>query len=110
MRFARLCSEARVAPSWAPKAVIVSAEALDADSRAEIEKVLRAPVYNRYASRELGVVAHECEHRQGLHVFEHGKLVELLDASDRPVVGDQLGRIVVTDRNGLRALVGNNAR
>ena len=96
-RFAQSCSEAGVVPSWAPKGVISSAEPLDPDARLEIQRVLGAPVLNRYASRELGTVAHECLRQNGLHIFEHGKLVELLDPDGRAVADGELGRIVVTD-------------
>ena len=97
VRFARLCSEAETGPSWTPRGIVASAETLDAASRSEVENVLRASVFDRYASRELGIVAQECEHRHGLHVFEHGKLVELLDSRNTPVSPGELGRIVVTD-------------
>jgi phenylacetate-CoA ligase len=50
-----------------PEAIIVSAETLTPAHRDLIEGTLGGTVFNRYGSRELGNVAHECE-RGGLHI------------------------------------------
>lgn len=50
-----------------PRSVIVSAETLIPAHRQLIESSLGGKVYNRYGSRELGNVAHECE-LGGFHI------------------------------------------
>jgi len=50
-----------------PESIIVSAETLTPVHRDLIESTLGGRVYNRYGSRELGNVAHECEHG-GFHI------------------------------------------
>jgi phenylacetate-CoA ligase len=95
--FAACCRAAGVRPRWRARAIVSSAEVLDRESVAMIEDIFGGPVFDRYASRELGFVAHECALHEGLHILEHGKYVEILDGEDQPVCAGDLGRIVVTD-------------
>lgn len=83
---ARLCRDrGRTIPP--PQAIVVSAETLSAAHRALIEETLGGRVYNRYGSRELGNVAHECE-RGGFHLnaesfyVEEGEHPEILGARE----------------------------
>ena len=78
------------------RGIVVGAEELVDEQRAEIEASFRCPVYNRYGSSEFTNIASECALRQGLHLNSDHILVEVVDADDRPVV-DQVGEIVVTD-------------
>jgi phenylacetate-CoA ligase len=96
-RFAGLCLTQGYQPRWVPSGLVASAETLSAEARGRIEEAFRAPVFDRYASRELGFVAHECRAHRGLHVFEHGKIVEILGPDDRRLPEGESGRIVVTD-------------
>jgi phenylacetate-coenzyme A ligase PaaK-like adenylate-forming protein len=55
-------------------------------------------ILNHYGCSELGPVAYECRHHQGLHIHDDHHLVELIDpATGLPVSGpDQPGEIVAT--------------
>ena len=78
------------------KGVISSAETLTDDSRREIEESFGCKVFNRYGSREVGLIASECDEQDGLHMNFENVVVEVLDG-DRPAKPNQRGEIVVTD-------------
>jgi len=79
------------------KAVISSAETLYPWQKKLAEQALSCPVYNRYGCREFGDIAHECKHRQGLHLNVDRCLVEILDDDGNPCQPGMTGEIVVTD-------------
>lgn len=74
--------------------MITTAEVLLPEQRAVLEETFRGKVFNRYGSREVSVIASECEHHTGMHVNADVLLVEL-----EPVPGlkGNMGRVVVTD-------------
>jgi len=83
------------------KAIVLSGEMLLDHQKEEIESYFQCTVYNRYGSREFGVMAHECEHRSGLHILpsrfyletdEHGELlVTDLDNYATPFIRYMIG-------------------
>lgn len=79
-----------------PRAVMTSAGTLHDDMRADIERVFRAPVYNRYGSREVGDVACECERREGLHICIPTHFVEVLRPDGTPAELGEVGEVVIT--------------
>ena len=79
------------------QAVIMSAEQLHDWQRELIERVLSAPVFDRYGCREFGNIAHECSFHQGYHVNSERFLVEILDENCRPVGVGQTGGVFITD-------------
>ena len=56
------------APGYPRVALIPSGEVLEPDMRATLERVFQAPVFNRYGSSEVGLIAYECERHAGLHL------------------------------------------
>lgn len=59
------------------RAVESSAEVLDPDARAQIEKAFRCRVLDRYGCREAGVIAHECAAGEGWHINAETTFVEI---------------------------------
>ncbi len=82
-------------PSYPDRAVISAAEVLDDVSREVLEETFGGPVFDRYGSREMGLIAMECDRHRGLHVDAENVFVELVEAPDAP----GLSRIVVTRLN-----------
>ena len=80
-----------------PTGLISSAETLTPEHRANIESAFSCPLLNRYGSREFGVVAQQCEARNGLHVFSDQVQVEILTPDGDPCPPGELGEIVITD-------------
>lgn len=78
-----------------PKGIVCSAETLTPPKRKLIEEVFGCKVLNRYGSREVGLMASECECQQGLHVNAAGVLLELLPMPGTPA--DAPHRVIVTD-------------
>lgn len=74
-----------------PRSVIVSSESLYPHQRELMERVFGCRVYNRYGLSETGIVAIECEERNGLHINQ-----EILHIEYQPTVSDTQ-EIVVTD-------------
>lgn len=81
------------------KGIITSAEVLTPENRQLIEDVFSCPVYNRYGSREVAVIASECEEHQGMHVNAENLFVETL--VDGQSVIDRDGEVVITDLRNL---------
>jgi phenylacetate-CoA ligase len=81
-----------IRPNYPRLAVIPSGELLEPDMRATLERVFPAPVFNRYGSREVGLIAYECEQHQGLHLNQANLIVECSGA----VGADGLGEVVAT--------------
>ena len=82
-------------PNYPRKAVLSAAETLDETSRRQLETVFAVPVYDRYGSREIGLIAMECDRHQGLHIDCENVYVELIDDPD----GSGMQRILVTRLN-----------
>ena len=79
-----------------PRAVMVSAGTLFPEMRETIQRVFRAPVFNRYGSREAGDVACECEKHEGLHVSPATHYVEILRDDGACALPGETGEVVVT--------------
>lgn len=78
------------------RGVITGAEALYGPEREEIERAFGVPVTNTYGSREVMLMASECERHCGLHVHIDHLVLETVDADGRGVRG-RSGEVLVTD-------------
>lgn len=88
------------APGRGPRAVITSEQTLSPAARAAIEQGMQTRVFDLYATRELGPIAHECDMHRGLHVNAESYIVEIL-RDGRPAAPGELGDVVVTDLSNL---------
>lgn len=79
-----------------PRAVMSAAGPLDPDARQQVEMAFRAPLFDRYGSREVGDVACECEAHGGLHVCAPTHLVEILRPDGNPVAAGERGELIIT--------------
>ncbi len=79
------------------KGIILCAETVDQDSQAYIERVFRAPSYNTYGSREMGLIAAECAAKNGLHEISENNFVEFepIELSEYAAAGN----LVITNLN-----------
>ncbi len=70
---------------------------LGMEDRAVIEDMWGCPCSDSYGTHEMGMIASDCEHRDGMHVHEDTVIVELLDpATMQPVPDGQRGTLFVT--------------
>ncbi len=82
------------------KGVICTAEPVSRNLKKSFEDFFQVRVYNRYATEELGIVAHDCKNCDALHVNVASHALELLSLdSDEPVAPGEPGRVVITDLN-----------
>lgn len=77
--------------------IATTAAPISRAQRDEIEAAFGGTVYDHYRCGELNWIAGECAARDGLHVFEDLKRLEVLDVNQRPVPDGQSGRVTVTD-------------
>lgn len=79
-----------------PRSIITSATALEPHMRTVIERVFRAPVTNRYGSREVGGIACERgpEHQLVVSALTH--FVEVVTPEGRAAGPGQAGELLVT--------------
>lgn len=74
------------------KAVISTAEGLDAPSRRLLEDAFGAPVCDAYGLTEAGMIAWQCAARHGYHVAEDAVILELVPTKD-----GEPARVVLTN-------------
>jgi phenylacetate-CoA ligase len=77
------------------RVAFVTSERLYDDQRAVIERVFGCRVANGYGARDAGFIAHECP-QGGMHITVEDIVLELLDASGKPVPPGDAGEIVIT--------------
>ncbi len=76
-------------------AVVSTGQTLAPTVRALVERVAGARVFDRYAAREIGPIAQECE-AHGLHVNAESVIVEI-ERDGRPAAEGEVGEVVITD-------------
>jgi phenylacetate-CoA ligase len=102
--FARYLEAAGLRP-YRPHSLVTSAEVLEDDDRALLERVFGCPVFNRYGCREVSVLASECPAHSGMHVMAEGLYLEI-ETPAGPAAPGQTGSILVTDLlNGAMPLI-----
>jgi phenylacetate-CoA ligase len=79
------------------RGVISAAEALYEPEREVIEQAFGCKAFNTYGSREVMLMAAECDHHAGLHVTADQLVFETLDLEGRPTAPGQSGEVAVTD-------------
>jgi phenylacetate-CoA ligase len=87
------------ARAWDEITVITGAERLFPADRVEMERAF-GPVFETYGSREVMLMACECEQHDGMHVSAENILLELVvreNDSLRPARPGETGEVVVTD-------------
>ena len=73
------------------------AETLTEQVKGLVHAVWNVPVFNGYASTEVGVMGQECEHQSGVHLAEDLSIYEVVDEQNRPLpVGVPGAKILVT--------------
>ena len=81
------------------KRAFCGAEPYTEDTRRKIESLFGIEVYNSYGLSEMNGpgVAFECERRDGMHLWEDGYILEIVDRDSlEPVPDGQAGEIVLT--------------
>jgi phenylacetate-CoA ligase len=79
-----------------PTSIMTSAGTLYPHMRKLIEEVFQCPVFNRYGSREVGDIACECDHHQGLHISARTHYIEIVSPDGSIAKPGEVGEIVVT--------------
>ncbi|HOJ99676.1 MAG TPA: phenylacetate--CoA ligase [Termitinemataceae bacterium] len=75
------------------------AEPYSEDTRRRIEAMLHVDVYNSYGLSEMNGpgVAFECQHKDGMHLWEDGYIAEIVDPDTlKPVPDGEQGELVLT--------------
>jgi phenylacetate-CoA ligase len=82
-------------PNYPTVGLIPTAEATDETMRAMLARTFPAPVFDRYGSTELGLIAYECDQHHGLHLNLADNYVERLG----PNADDEPGELLITQLN-----------
>jgi len=68
------------------------------DSQRELFRdIFSADVYEKYGTKECGIIAAECRAHDGMHIFTEGVFVEILDDKGNDVKPGEMGHLIVTD-------------
>lgn len=90
--------------AWKDIPIISGAERLSASDRDELVRAFGSCVFDTYGSREMMLMAAECEAHQGLHVSAENMIIEILvddGGKKRPAKPGEVGEVVVTDLHNL---------
>jgi phenylacetate-CoA ligase len=88
------------ARDWPDLPVIAAAERLFPSDRQALERAFGSGIFETYGSREVMLIAAECEAHTGLHLSMENLIVELIvrdEHGERPAEPGELGEVVVTD-------------
>jgi phenylacetate-CoA ligase len=84
-----------------PRILVTVAELRTPQMTQRLQEAFGVPPFDMYGSSE-GLFGSECEHHQGIHLFEDTTLVENVDADGQPVPPGQPGaRLLVTNLDNL---------
>jgi len=78
-----------------PRAVFTVGEQLQEHQLRRIESTFGCRVFNNYGLNDGGLGAYECPEHRGLHIDMERSLLQVVDQSGTPVIGQQ-GRIIAT--------------
>jgi phenylacetate-CoA ligase len=78
-----------------PSVIIATAEVMNDENRRLIESTFGIPVTMHYGSREVGMIASECAHHQGLHFHTWSSYIEFDPIGDTP--DGPAYRLLITD-------------
>ena len=81
---------------YSPRSIMTTAGPLSQHIRDTVGRVFKAPLFNRYGSREVGDMACECDAHTGLHVSLPTHYVEVLRSDGTPTDPGEVGQIVIT--------------
>ena len=93
-QFAKYLNENNLKPNWDLKGIITSAEMLFTHYRALVESVFGTKIYNRYGSREVGLIAMECAEGH-MHINCRDLFLEINSPDPYNIPGD----ILITQLN-----------
>lgn len=79
------------------RAISCTGETLYSKQRKAFENTFSGEVFEKYGTRESGVIACECRLHKGLHVFTEGAYMELLKDDGSHAGPGEMGAIVITD-------------
>ena len=88
-QFAGFLNEKNLTPKWKPKGIISSAEMLHEHYRELAESVFETKIFNRYGSREVGLIAMECA-EGNMHLNCRDLLIEIDSDDPYNIPGDLL--------------------
>ena len=86
--------------SWPDIAVICAAEKVFPGDRAHMERAFGPSVFETYGSREVMLIASECEAHDGMHVSMENLIVEVVvreDGRTRAARPGEVGEVLITD-------------
>lgn len=93
---ARFLKSNQLRPNYPSKGIITSAETLTPPMRSQINEVFSKPIFDRYGSWEVGLMAFECEAHAGLHTAFTHNLIEVVSPGSLEPIWDREGDILVT--------------
>ncbi|MCG8696598.1 MAG: AMP-binding protein [Bacteroidales bacterium] len=79
------------------KFVVTTGEMLPDATKEKLSKIFKVPIVNSYGSTEMGVMAFETPHHEGMFLSSDFTYFEFLDDNNNPVQPGEEGRVVVTD-------------
>lgn len=80
-----------------PRGIITTSMMLLTPERRMIEEVFNCACTNRYGCEEVGLIASECEHHNGLHLNVDHLVVEFLKDDGTEAAPGEEGNVIVTD-------------
>ncbi len=77
--FVEFCKKYQIQLTYHPHAIIITSENILESQKNRIRDFFQCEVFEEYGSREFGILAHECEAHNGLHLAEEQFIFEIYD-------------------------------
>lgn len=84
---------------YSPSSIITSAGVLTSKVKKFLESIFNCKVYNRYGSREVGLIGMSCEESNKLHINMYHQFLEIVDNHGKRMKENQKGNILITNLN-----------
>ncbi len=78
------------------KLVVTLGETVNSELREAAQEIWQVPIYDRYSSEELGMIAVECLEGQ-YHLMSENLIIEIINDDGRPCRPGEIGRVIATD-------------
>lgn len=89
-------TERKIEIQFSPDVIISSGAYLSESLRAQLEDLFQTSLVNAYGMTEFGLIAFECEKKDGLHIDRSAILAEIVDQQGRCVPPGTEGELVLT--------------
>ncbi len=94
--FTEMCKKYEIEIGFYPTSIILTSENILTSQKKKIADFFKSEVFNEYGCREFGILAHECNYHDGLHLAEEQFIFEIYNSQLDRYQMEGNGEIIVS--------------